>query len=162
MKRDRSHALFEPVLAAFLLVACAARGAAVPPAPDPGLAASIRAADAIVEVEILAGGPFRACAAIRRVYKGQLPKVIELEAYNSYNQDATHAGFLTGTQWILFLSRTGRADVFALGIVLWELLTLKPLMPRGDPARALEALARCEFPPPSSVVQAVPCGPKCA
>ena len=126
MRRDRSRALLGAALLAFLLPACVARGAAVPPAPDPGLAGSIRAADAIVEVEILAGGPFRACAAVRRVYKGQLPKVIELEAYNSYNQDATHAGFLTGTQWILFLSRTGRADVFA------PLTPSAPRLPLGE------------------------------
>ena len=40
----------------------------------------------------------------------------------------------------------GRSDLFALGVTLWEALTLKPLLPRGDPARTLEVLSTCEFP----------------
>jgi serine/threonine protein kinase len=45
-----------------------------------------------------------------------------------------------------------RADVFSLGIVLWELLTLRPLVPRNQPpAMVLEALRTCDFPPASRV-----------
>jgi hypothetical protein len=90
-----------------------ALAATVPPPPDPGLAASIRAADVIAEVEILAGGPFRAAAAVRRVYRGAPPRVLELSGYNSLNWDATSAAFETGSRWILFLSNTGRPDTFA-------------------------------------------------
>ncbi len=50
-----------------------------------------------------------------------------------------------------------RADVFALGIVLWELLTLRPLLPRGGSAAAmLENLQRLQFTAPSSLVPSVP------
>jgi hypothetical protein len=49
-----------------------------------------------------------------------------------------------------------RADVFALGVVLWEALTLRPLLPRESPAQVLEALERCDFPPPSTFVPGLP------
>ena len=39
----------------------------------------------------------------------------------------------------------GRSDLFALGVTLWESLTLRPLLPRGDAAKALETLSRCEL-----------------
>jgi serine/threonine protein kinase len=44
-----------------------------------------------------------------------------------------------------------RADVFSLGVVLWEMLTLRPLMPPRDPAAASQMLKHCHFPLPSSV-----------
>jgi serine/threonine protein kinase len=50
----------------------------------------------------------------------------------------------------------GRSDLFALGVTLWEALTLKPLLPRGDAARILEALSTCDFPLPSSIRRDVP------
>jgi len=101
--------------------ALALQAATVPTPPDPGLTASLRAADVIAEVEIIAGGPFRSAAAIRRVYRGQPPRVIELAGYNSLNWDATAAAFKTGSRWILFLSRTDRPDVYT---------TLTPSAPR--------------------------------
>jgi HEAT repeat protein len=95
-------------------------GQAEPP-PDPGFEISVRAADVIAEVEILAGGPFRAAAQVRKTIKGSAPEVVELEGYNSYQWDAVHRGFATGSRHILFLSRTERPDVFA---------TLTPAAPR--------------------------------
>lgn len=50
-----------------------------------------------------------------------------------------------------------RADVFALGIVLWELLTLRPLLPRnGSAASMLENLQRLRVTPPSTLVPSIP------
>ncbi|MEI8254567.1 MAG: protein kinase [Deltaproteobacteria bacterium] len=50
-----------------------------------------------------------------------------------------------------------RADVFALGVVLWELLTLRPLLPRnGSTASLLENLQRLQFTPPSALVSSIP------
>ncbi|MBZ0116092.1 MAG: serine/threonine protein kinase [Sandaracinaceae bacterium] len=42
-----------------------------------------------------------------------------------------------------------RADVFSLGVVVWEMLTLRPMLPQDDPARATYLLRTSEFPPPS-------------
>jgi HEAT repeat protein len=93
---------------------CAMAGTVEPP-PDPGFENSVRAADVIAEVEILAGGPFRAVGRATKVLKGKVPQsqVFELEGYNSFNWDTAHQGFSTGSQYLLFLSRTGRDDVFA-------------------------------------------------
>lgn len=49
-----------------------------------------------------------------------------------------------------------RSDVFALGVVLWEMLTLSPLLPRDAPAAALEMLQQCAFKPPSQVDPRLP------
>ncbi|GMV79435.1 MAG: hypothetical protein AMXMBFR7_06190 [Planctomycetota bacterium] len=98
-----------------------ARAATIPPPPDPGLEASIRAADCIAEVEILAGGPFRAAAKVLRTFKGEAPALIELEGYNSLNGDTASGGFAGGDRYILFLSRTGKPDLFT---------TLTPTAPR--------------------------------
>jgi serine/threonine protein kinase len=43
-----------------------------------------------------------------------------------------------------------RADVFSLGVVLWEMLTLKRLLPADDPAMARAQLLTCDFAPPST------------
>ncbi|MFK7988613.1 MAG: serine/threonine-protein kinase [Sandaracinaceae bacterium] len=43
-----------------------------------------------------------------------------------------------------------RADVFSLGVVVWEMLTLRTLLPPGDPARASEMIKSCAFDPPST------------
>jgi serine/threonine protein kinase len=50
----------------------------------------------------------------------------------------------------------GRSDLFALGVTLWEALTLKPLLPRGDAVKTIEVLAACNFPKPSSLRPDVP------
>jgi serine/threonine-protein kinase len=43
-----------------------------------------------------------------------------------------------------------RSDIFALGIVAWELVTGRRLF-RGTPLEQLEAVKRCEIPPPAEV-----------
>ena len=49
-----------------------------------------------------------------------------------------------------------RADVFSLGIVVWEMLTMRTLMPPNDPARASAMLQACRFEPPSTYNPKVP------
>lgn len=50
----------------------------------------------------------------------------------------------------------GRADIFSLGIVLWELLTLKPCLPRDDTAETLRRIQQGLIPPPSSLEPQIP------
>lgn len=49
-----------------------------------------------------------------------------------------------------------RADVFSLGVVLWEMLAMRVLLPPNDPARATLMLQACEFHPPSRYRPEVP------
>ena len=49
-----------------------------------------------------------------------------------------------------------RADVFALGLVLWESLTQRQLLPRDDPSAIRQMLATCYFHPPSRFNPHVP------
>lgn len=49
-----------------------------------------------------------------------------------------------------------RVDVFALGVCLWEALTLERLLPRGAPDVIIAALERSEFPAPSSRAPGIP------
>ncbi len=44
-----------------------------------------------------------------------------------------------------------RADVFSLGVVLWETLLVRPLLPRNDPTTALQMLMTGAFEPPSRI-----------
>ena len=94
------------------VLACSVRAANIEPPPDPGYEVSVIAADVIAEVEIVAGGPFRAVALVKKTLKGEAPKVIELEGYNSFNWDTVHHGLQAGARTILFLSKTERPDVF--------------------------------------------------
>ncbi|MGE0784834.1 MAG: serine/threonine-protein kinase [Sandaracinaceae bacterium] len=48
-----------------------------------------------------------------------------------------------------------RADVFSLGIVVWEMLAMRVLIPPRDPARAAQILKACVFDPPSRYNKAV-------
>lgn len=50
----------------------------------------------------------------------------------------------------------GRADVFSLGVVLWELLTLQPLFPRDDAATTLKRLQSGDIPAPSTLEPRIP------
>jgi serine/threonine protein kinase len=50
----------------------------------------------------------------------------------------------------------GRADIFALGVVLWELLTLQPLFPRDDAATTLKRLQSGDIPAPSTIESRIP------
>lgn len=42
-----------------------------------------------------------------------------------------------------------RADVFSLGIVVWEMLAMRVLVPSNDVLRASHMMQACDFPPPS-------------
>ncbi|MDW8246300.1 MAG: serine/threonine-protein kinase [Sandaracinaceae bacterium] len=42
-----------------------------------------------------------------------------------------------------------RADIFSLGVTIWEMLTLRPLIPSNDLQEAIRLLQKGDFPPPS-------------
>jgi len=49
-----------------------------------------------------------------------------------------------------------RADVWGLGVLLWEMLAMRVLLPPNDPARATHLLQTCDFPPPSKYRPEIP------
>jgi len=49
-----------------------------------------------------------------------------------------------------------RVDVFALGVLLWETLLVRPLIPRGDTNAAIQLLMSGRFEPPSRVDPSLP------
>jgi serine/threonine protein kinase len=49
-----------------------------------------------------------------------------------------------------------RSDVFALGVVLWESLTLRRLFGGSTDAEAFAKIRACDVPPPSSLVGGIP------
>ena len=49
-----------------------------------------------------------------------------------------------------------RADVFSLGVVIWEMLAMRVLISPHDPARAAQKLQTCQFAPPSEYRPEVP------
>jgi serine/threonine protein kinase len=49
-----------------------------------------------------------------------------------------------------------RADVFALGILMWEMLTTRQLIPTNDPREVVEVLRAGRFPAPSELNPEVP------
>jgi serine/threonine-protein kinase len=49
-----------------------------------------------------------------------------------------------------------RSDLFAAGIILWELLTGRELFTSQEPAAAIEQMLRFQAQPPSSVVASIP------
>ncbi|MFO0625696.1 MAG: protein kinase [Polyangiales bacterium] len=49
-----------------------------------------------------------------------------------------------------------RADVFALGVLLWETLLVRPLIPRNDSNAAIQLLLSGRFEPPSRVDPRIP------
>ena len=121
MKRGLIVFIFSLCALASLMTCTKVSAAFAEPPPDPGFEISVLAADAIVEVKILAGGPFRAVATAQKILKGKLPPVFEIEDFNSYNWDTVHHGFETGARELVFLSVTGRDSVYA---------TLTPSAPR--------------------------------
>ncbi|MCW8133810.1 MAG: HEAT repeat domain-containing protein, partial [Planctomycetota bacterium] len=62
---------------------------------------------------LLSGGPFHAAALVKRTIKGTLPRVVELEGFNSINGNTVQNGFAAGRACIVFLSATGRPGVYA-------------------------------------------------
>jgi len=68
----------------------------------------------------------------------------------------TEAGLLVGKTSYMSPEQAGgkvldgRSDLFSAGIVLWEALTLEPMLPRDDASKALEMLSRGAMPRPSS------------
>ncbi|MFO0003640.1 MAG: protein kinase, partial [bacterium] len=50
----------------------------------------------------------------------------------------------------------GRSDLYALGIVLWEVLTLERLFARASDAAVLRAIIEGRVPPPSSKRRGLP------
>ncbi|MGD0092856.1 MAG: HEAT repeat domain-containing protein [Planctomycetota bacterium] len=135
--KNRAGTLLAVLLACALFRSAHAAYAVPPePPPDPGFEVSVQAADVIAEVEIIAGGAFRAVAQAHKFLKGSAPNVLELEGYNSYNWDVAHRGFQTGQRFILFLSRTGRTDVYAPLTPAAPRLSVQPdgaLLTLGDP-----------------------------
>lgn len=80
-------------------------------------------------------------------------------ADNSFRtQEGLHVGKLVymAPEQALGGKVDARADVFALGVTFWELLTISPLIPRNDPSAALQALSRCEFAPPTRLDPRLP------
>ncbi|HLX60338.1 MAG TPA: HEAT repeat domain-containing protein [Planctomycetota bacterium] len=99
-------------MAALLFFTFTASAMNIEPPPDPGFDVSVLASDVIAEVEIVAGGPFRAVALVKKTLRGEAPKFIELEGFNSFNWDTVHHGLQAGTQVVMFLSKTERPGVF--------------------------------------------------
>ncbi len=60
------------------------------------------------------------------------------------------------------LAADRRSDVFALGIVLYECLTLKRLFRGDNDLATLRLVRRCEVPPPSQLRAGVPPAPICS
>jgi len=50
----------------------------------------------------------------------------------------------------------GRADLFAMGVTMWEMLTLRSLIPPDDPAQATQLLQHGGFEPPSRYREGLP------
>ncbi len=50
----------------------------------------------------------------------------------------------------------GRADLFAMGVTMWEMLTLRSLIPPDDPAQATQLLQNGGFEPPSRHREGLP------
>jgi len=75
--------------------------------------------------------------------------------------DLTHTGDLVGTLRYMAPERLRgesdpRADVYSLGVTLYELLTLRPAFPEADRARLIEHVAHAEPPAPRRLDPAIP------
>jgi hypothetical protein len=77
-------------------------------------------------------------------------------------QRKTGTGLLLGKlrylspEQVAGLEIDGRSDIFALGLVLWELLVGRPLITGANPSEVVQELKRGSFPPPSVLRREVP------
>lgn len=78
------------------------------------------------------------------------------------NQLRTQQGIAVGKLAYMAPEQAGggavdwRADVFALGVLLWESLLVRPLIPRNDSNAAIQLLMSGRFEPPSRVDPRIP------
>jgi serine/threonine-protein kinase len=83
-------------------------------------------------------------------------------AKSAYQQQRTQSGVLKGKLPYMAPEQArggeldGRADQFALGVVLWECLTAKRLFARDDPFQTMNALFELKVEPPSACAEDVP------
>jgi serine/threonine protein kinase len=83
-------------------------------------------------------------------------------AKSAYQQQRTQSGVLKGKLPYMAPEQArggdldGRADQFALGVVLWECLTAKRLFARDDPFQTMNALFELDVQAPSSLASDVP------
>jgi hypothetical protein len=79
-------------------------------------------------------------------------------AKSAYQQQRTQSGVLKGKlpymapEQARGMEVDGRADQFALGVILWECLTGRRLFARDDPFQTMNSLFHLEAPAPSSLV----------
>jgi serine/threonine-protein kinase len=92
-----------------------------------------------------------------------LVKVLDFGiAKSRYSQQKTQEGVIRGKlpymapEQARNLGIDGRADQFALGVILWEMLTSRRLFARDDPFHTLTDLFHKEVKAPSSIVDGVP------
>ena len=83
-------------------------------------------------------------------------------AKSRYQQQRTQSGVLKGKLPYMAPEQArgkdldGRTDQFALGVILWEMLTGRRLFAREDPFQTMNSLFHMEVPPPSSIATDVP------
>jgi len=94
-------------------------------------------------------------------FEGQV-KVVDFGIAKAEGRIAqTRAGLVKGKsaymspEQCLGLPLDRRSDVFALGIVLWELCTSRRLFRRAQPYQTFDAITREDIPPPRALNQAV-------
>ncbi|WP_241758954.1 serine/threonine-protein kinase [Pyxidicoccus parkwayensis] len=90
-------------------------------------------------------------------------KVVDFGVAKASNRSTrTRTGILKGKlrymspEQVRNTSLDGRSDQYALGVVLWELLTHRPLVESENPAEAMRRIALTPVPRPSSLVPEVP------
>jgi serine/threonine protein kinase len=79
----------------------------------------------------------------------------------SDSEDLTHTGDIVGTRRYLAPERFGgagdvRSDLYALGLTLYELLTLRPAFPETDPNKLLQQVMHDAPPPPRKLHVQIP------
>lgn len=89
-------------------------------------------------------------------YEGDV-KITDFGIAKAQNQTSTtRAGVLKGKfrymspEQAMGQSVDGRSDVFAIGVILWEMLTMQRLF-KGEDMAVLEAVRQCRIKPPSQI-----------